>query len=207
MTGDNRIRLDETPVDFDRTDDTGQNHDTYPASGELTRYDQMRSYLIGLLSNQSSEDEPLEKREGSLWFDKGDNELKIYNGSDWDNLSKYIKINESGDNYTIQNTIDSIMATLAYVGPRIVWSGFFSSDEINRIPIPEDYQGYAMIEGMQAFVYVDGLLLDPRKCIIRDDNPTYIDIVGGIDVKPQQTYTVKMEKVTDLRQNSVVAEG
>lgn len=220
---DNRIRLDQTPVDFDASGSTGELHDEYPKPDTQSRYDFMRSFLIGLLANQASleEDqsgtdgetggEPFEKRTGTMWFNKTAMLMKIFNGEAFDTIAKYLGVEVTEDEVTqvvsIQNIIDSIMATLEYVGPRVVWSGFFTTDEINRIPIPEDYQGYAAFTDMRPFVYIEGLLLDPRTTVIRPSNPAYIDIGGSFEAVPQQTYTVILERVTDIKLETIPARG
>jgi hypothetical protein len=65
---DDRIDLQPPLIDFTDVGTTGQAHDTFPQPGQA-RFDWMRSYLIGLLSNQSSFNEPIEFRVGSVWFD------------------------------------------------------------------------------------------------------------------------------------------
>lgn len=73
---DNRLNLQGPLIDFDTTvGTTGQAHDTFPKPGPA-RFDQMRSYLIALLANQSSFSEPVEFRVGSLWFDLNDTFFK-----------------------------------------------------------------------------------------------------------------------------------
>jgi hypothetical protein len=72
---DNRINLQGPLVDFTKVGTTGQAHDLFPQPGPA-RFDQMRSYLIALLANQSSFSEPIEFRVGSLWFDLNVNAFK-----------------------------------------------------------------------------------------------------------------------------------
>lgn len=209
---DNRIRLDQTPVDFTKSGTTGQDHDEYPADASRARFDLMRTYLIGLLCHQSSENEPLEKRTGTTWFDKAVNLLKLYTIVDGTytptHLSNFIGVNVGGDDVqTLQETVTEILASMANVGPRVTWSGFFTHDEINQIPIPDEFQGYAAVDKMRPFVYLEGLLIDPRLTEIEVASPAYIKITGGLDVVPRQEYTVIMEVVTEIKTESVPAEG
>lgn len=77
MLPDNRIRFPGPPIDFDsEVGTTGQAHDTFPAPGQA-RFDWLRSYLIGLLSNQASYTTPIEFRVGSLWFNLNDNSFQF----------------------------------------------------------------------------------------------------------------------------------
>lgn len=207
---DNRIRLDQTPVDFTESGTTGQNHDKYPKDQSRARYDQMRSFLIGLLANQSSENEPLEKRTGTTWFDKKVNLMKLFTLVDGSyipkHLSNFIGINTGDEVDTLQSVLTSILASMNNVGPRLIWSGIFNNDEINQIHIPDEYQGYAAMSNMHPLVYVEGSLIDPRKTVV-DDSGVYVKIIGGIDVSPRQEFTVILEIVTEIKQETVVSEG
>jgi hypothetical protein len=210
-SGDNRIRLDQTPVDDSVRDKTGDLHDDYPSPNNAARYDFMQSYLIGLLSNQSSEDEPLEKHPGMTWFNKQTLMLMLYWDEAFNNLSNYIGVDtediDSEETVTrsLQDVLTEILGALQFVGPRVIWSGVFTTDEANEIPIPDDYQGYAAMPGMKPLVYLDGLLLDPRTTIIQPGNNTTIFITGGNDPQPRQEYTVILERVTDIKQETVPA--
>lgn len=213
---DNRIRLDQTPIDFSATDSVDQLHSQYPSPNTQARFDFMRSYLIGLLSNQSSPEdcEPIEKRIGTLWFNKTIQMLLLYSANNsFESLSKFISaesasVDEDGDPVTeivtLQSILDDISGSLDFTGPRVVWSGIFSNDEDDVIPIPEEFQGYAELSGMKAFVFIEGLLIDPRKTPINENNFSDIRLIG-LNVKPGQTFTVKLEKVTGLKQETVVA--
>lgn len=65
---DDRINLQPPLINFDLdVGTTGQAHDIFPEPGQA-RFDWMRSYLIGLLSHQSSFNEPIEYRIGTVWF-------------------------------------------------------------------------------------------------------------------------------------------
>lgn len=209
---DNRIRLDQTPVDFDKSGATGQLHDDYPADASRARFDQMRTFLIGLLANQSSEGiEPLEKRVGTLWFNKASELLKLYvliNGSYVaKHLAEFIGVEVGEETSTLQAVLTEVIASMVNVGPRVIWSGFFTEDEINQIPVPTEYQGYAAMDNMHALVYVEGNLIDPRRTIIEAGSPAYIKINGGLDVVPRQEYTVILEIATSVKEETVPAEG
>lgn len=99
---DDRINLQPPLIDF--TNDvgtTGQAHDTFPEPGQA-RFDWMRSYLIGLLSNQSAFCEPIEFRIGTIWFDLNNasykyragatNPILLNEGDSWLSLSYGIEL-------------------------------------------------------------------------------------------------------------------
>lgn len=209
MADDNRIRLDETPVNFSRTTQTGQLHDSFPLPRTQARYDQIRSYLIGLLANQSSEEPPFETRTGALWFNTKINALMINVDDNWVNLDQVVMVNDGTDEDTVITLSDfatEVRASLQYVAPRIVYGGFFTRG-VNNIPIPEKYQGFANMQNMQPFLYVDGLLIDPRLTQIQPGSPAYIKMADSVDVRRDQKYTVIIEHVTDLLSEDIVAQG
>ena len=212
--GDNRIRLDETPVDFTKTDTTGQNHDSYPDAEKKARYDQLRSYLIGLLSHQSSKSEPLEKRIGTTWYNKNKSLLEVFSESEeFEVAAKHLGAIVGEEELSLQTVVDQIFSTLAYVGPTIIWSGFFDSDASNIIPIPDNYQQYVTYPGIHPFVYVGSLtesgqrLLEPRTTSIRKNDISYVHIGGNFTPVPEQTYTVIMQRVTSLTHETIPARG
>ena len=213
--GDNRIRLDPPIVDFTLTDQTGQLHDSYPMPNTQARYDLMRTFLIGLLSNQSCDEvdefdnpqEPIQKRTGTLWFKKIAKLLTIYDGEKFANLANYISIDNVSDINSLQAFIDMVIANLTYVAPRLIWSGLFNADEINHISIPSKFQGYAVIPNMHPIVYINGLLIDPRSTVIQTGSPSYIKLNDGVDPIPGQKYTVILEHVTEIIQEDILGLG
>lgn len=146
---DNRIRLEPTSVS---TDPVGQNHDTYPQAGTQARSDLMRSYLIGLLSNQSGVNEPVEKRDGTLWFDTDSDLLKIYKDGDWVDLAEVIKIS---DELTLSGFASAVTALIN----EQTFNGTASAS-ISSISIPTSIkQNITDVVSVKA--YINGLLVFP----------------------------------------------
>jgi hypothetical protein len=208
---DNRIRLDETPVDFDKSGTTGQLHDEYPAARSQARYDQMRTFLMGLLANQSCDEsivtgsEPYEKRVGTLWYKKHAKLFSLFanktEGDAWDDaLAKYIGVQTGEEVESIQSAIDSIRAMLAYAAPRLIWCGYFVSDSARSIPVPDEYQAYLSDEHMLPMLYIAGKFIDPRLVI---KSGTYIIINESVKFLSRQDYTVILEHVTSLKNESI----
>jgi hypothetical protein len=205
--GDNRIRLDQTPVDFSVADYVPELHSNYPAPNTQARYDQARSYLIGLLSNQSSDSTkpPFEKREGTLWYQKDTGFLTIFNKTNFDLLANHIGIEApvAGTDQTtvvsLSSLLDQIRATLQFVGPKVVFCavvGYGQND--NSIQIPDSLQGYAAVPNMQAMVYADGKLVDPRLTTMDfsiPDAPGFIRVHSGFLLKPAMKLTIVIEHV------------
>jgi hypothetical protein len=112
---DNRIRIQPPLIDFESdVGETGQNHDNFPDPGQA-RYDWMRMFLIGLLANQASYDEPVNYRKGSFWFDLNTSVLKVRTGegvagTEWSNFAEVVEVT---DGVTLKDWFDAVSAGLA----------------------------------------------------------------------------------------------
>jgi hypothetical protein len=118
---DNRIRLPSPLIDFTGdVGDTGKAHDSFPEAGPA-RFDHMRMFLIGLLANQASFQEPIEFRLGSWWFDLNSGIFKYRadegatidtDGANWVSLANAIELM---DGLTLQQWYDQIKDTIEAV--------------------------------------------------------------------------------------------
>jgi hypothetical protein len=114
-TPDNRIRLPAPPIDFtDDVGETGQDHDRFPEPGQA-RFDWMRMFLVGLLANQASYNEPINFRKGTFWFDLNTSILKIRTGdgvagTDWSDVGEVIQV---ADGLTLKGWFDAVSSSLA----------------------------------------------------------------------------------------------
>jgi hypothetical protein len=207
---DNRINLSSPDFGPSGTGSTGQLHDEYPKGNTQARYDFMRSMLIGLLANQSSADEsePIEKRTGTLWYKKTSKFLDVFNGSNFVSLADHIRISTGETTEeTLQSVLTSILSSLAYTSPRVVWSGIIINSYDQFLPVPEKFQGYAKLPNMRPFLYVDGLLVDPRDTTIDDSSSvSYIKIIN-YQVRPNQKYTVILQQVAEIETEDILGVG
>lgn len=174
---DNRIRFDSYRIDFENDVGlSGQEHDNYPAPNSQARYDHLRSYLVGLLSNQSSDQQPTQYRDGTLWFDLNSDVYKANVDGSWVDLSSTIHV-DSG--LTLKEWYDSAKVTIDSASPEIVFNCEINADEITGITIPESLRPY-IHDDSRAFIYVNGQLLDPRySTILGAPPPLRIQIVTG----------------------------
>ena len=189
---DNRIRLQAPEIDFvNQVGVTGLSHDSYPSPGDQARYDHQRMYLIGLLSQQSSFDEPTERRDGTPWFDLNTLSLKIWSGSEWKLYSEVVTLAEdaTGSTTTLKEWFDSVSSALAAFGQEITFSGSASADT-NVITVPSSLQSFLYADSVP-YVYVNGLLRDPRNTKF-DPIPT-IKLVNN--VKSGESFTVIIRRV------------
>jgi hypothetical protein len=167
MVPDNRIRFPAPEIDFESdVGVTSQDHDTYPSAGQQARFDHMRIAIIGLLSQQSSYDEPSQYRDGTPWFDLNTMQLKIRMNNSWVSYAEAIVLS---DGTTLDAWYESVAAGLASLAPEIVFNGSCSVNSTTNIAIPISLRDY-LYSDSRAFVYKNGLLLDPR----------YTQIIGGI---------------------------
>lgn len=158
---DNRIRLPSVKIDFDLdVGTTGQDHDTYPAPQAQARFDHMRMYLIGLLSQQSSFSEPTQKRDGTPWFDLNSMSLKIYMNGSWESYSEAIALTSDTQPLTLATWYTTVNEALSSLAPEILFGGKAQSIT-SEIPIPESVRS-ALFSDSRAFVAVNGTAIDPR---------------------------------------------
>jgi hypothetical protein len=200
---DNRIRLEPTEIDFEDTVGvTGRAHDNFPAKGQQPRYDWMRIYLIGLLSLQSSTEPPSEFRTGTLWFDRSDNTVKIYNGAGWVDLAEHIALT---DDLTLAEWFEIVQPKINSIQPRLTFSGTALSDNIVSIPVPQSIQDQlTSLDGMHPFVYINGELVDPRNSNFVSELSSAVILSGGVDLDTDDEFTVIIERYEVFVLESVV---
>ncbi len=164
---DNRIRFSSALIDFaNDVGTTGQEHDNYPAPNSQARYDHIRMFLIGLLANQSSETEPTQYRDGTLWFDLNDNILKINVNGSWIDLSNTLDLGGK----TLQQWYDEINLTISSFTPEIVFNVNITANGVTQIDIPASLLDKVENDS-RCYIYRNGLLLDPRNTVILGSPP------------------------------------
>jgi len=192
-TPDQRIRLPGAKIDFStEVGTTGQDHDTFPAPGQA-RYDHMRMYLLGLLSNQASYSEPTQYREGTPWFDLNTLTLKLYVNGSWSSLSETILLDQDGSTVTsladwYKSTVDAVNS----IKPDVTFSGAVTT-AATVILIPSTLT----VTGLnRCFLWVNGKLLDPRKCqLIGGNTPTSIKLPTSLALAVNDTFTVVLKHI------------
>jgi hypothetical protein len=159
---DNRIRFSSALIDFvNDVGITGQEHDNYPAPNSQARYDHIRMFLIGLLSSQSSENEPTQYRDGTVWFDLNTNIFKINVSDEWIDISNVLDLG----GLTLQQWYDQVNQTISSATPEIVFNVNINANGITQLNIPTSLVDKVATES-RCFVYQNGILLDPRNTII-----------------------------------------
>lgn len=188
-----KIDLSPNKIDFSSVI-TGQLHDNYPPEGGQARFDHMRTFLIGLLSNQSDTTQPVERRDGTLWFDTNSMTLKIYSNGQWHMLSDVIAVSQQNDDViTLSEWYDNIVNIISSSAAPVVFSGVATSTT-QVISIPTSLRQY-LYGDSRAFVYVNGMLIDPRNSqILPSNNPTYIQLSHDT-LNNSDTFTVEIKRI------------
>ena len=200
---DNRINFPSTLVDFINTVGvTGQAHDEYPSPGAQARYDHLRLFLIGLLSNQSSYLEPTNYREGSLWFDLNDLRLKIRrsldSGSTWVNVSDSIKLGDTD----LTAWFESVNLSLVSLTPEIVYKGIVATQGVDYINIPASVSPY-IGANTKAYVTINGdnanlakrlYVLSPQDVVI-EGSPASLLRLSTVTLDISDTFLVVLRSV------------
>ena len=208
---DNRIQFPPTEVDFDGVvGTTGQDHDTFPAPGQPPRFDWMRSVIIGLLANQSSDDPPTQYRVGTLWFNRTKQALFIWDGSAFVSVASHIAMMESTDG-TILSLADWFLLVqdkLESIQPRITFSGYCLANNAQIIPVPEAVRDEIeyVYELLHPLVYINGMLVDPRLTSFSVGCPTSVVLRDPANLSKDDRFTVIVERF-DLEHTDDVVVG
>lgn len=208
---DYRIKFPPTLVDFqNEVGITGQDHDSYPAPGQQARYDWLRLYLIGLLSNQASSEPPVNYREGTCWLDMSVSPpvLKIRLDSQWVSISDAIDLN----GISLSSWVSNASAILSTASPELFFSGKVTSNTVTQIPIPVSLQSQVYSD-TRAFVTVNSAsaqlnlsenqnlsaVIQYRPIIL---NPNDVEILAGttislstIILEKNDTYMVSLRRI------------
>lgn len=181
MLPDNRIRLTPTKIDFDAdVGNLGQDIDGFPAPGGQARYDWMRMVLLGLLGNQSSNLEPTQKREGTIWFDLSVLSFKVWSNNEWKLLSSAIPLNidQDGNTINLRDWFLEVSSVITGISQEITFSGSCSANGIATIPIPESLRQF-LFKDSRPYLFLNGLLVDPRNSRLDSDElPTAIRLTN-----------------------------
>jgi hypothetical protein len=179
---DYRIRFPAPLIDFAADVGlTGQAHDNYPEAGAQARFDHLRLYLIGLLSNQASFITPTEHSDGTIWFDLSENYFKTFNDNKWRDIADNIVLRAGTDTISLsdwyQNQASVILNSLA---PEVVFGGRCSTAGLSRIPIPSDFTKYIKSDS-RIFLTVNGISIDSREVRF-----IQVGIQKNIDISPSE---------------------
>jgi hypothetical protein len=196
---DNRLRFDTTLIDF-ATDVglEGQLHEDFPAASIQPRWDWLLMWFLALLANQSSDEEPTQYREGSLWMDLDKNVLRIRHLDAWASIADVIAVAEVTGTEgvtTLSQWFTDVTETLNSSAPESTFSGTSSQDDIATIPIPDELQTSLDVNKNKPFLWINGLLVDPRN--VEFCTTKTIVLKNGITIDEGDVFTVLIKNITN----------
>jgi len=203
---DYRIRFPSTKIDFDEDvhggSVDGQDINDFPAPGQA-RYDWMRMVVIGLLANQSSTEEPLNYKIGTIWHNLNDLFYKYFDGEDFVELANGIRIGET----TLESWSQIVDETVGKVTEASSFSGVAEANNITEIDVPEESTESAVYSNNHPILFVDGLLIDPRLTAFSLDKTKILLLdneAGSIKLMKNDKYTIVIQRLDTIVPETVI---
>ncbi|MCK9557034.1 MAG: hypothetical protein M0R50_03205 [Candidatus Cloacimonetes bacterium] len=198
---DNRLRFTAPLIDFaNDVGLSGQDHEKFPAPDAQPRYDWLLMWYISLLANQSSYDEPTQYRDGTFWFDLNTLTIKLWRSSlesisgSWMSLASSISLEVvSGVPLMLDTWYASASAKLTGSAPVITFGGYVTLAEATEIPVPVTLQGEIDLNKTRPFVYINGILVDPRNCEYY--TATTIKLLNDVVLVANDRFTVVIQNI------------
>lgn len=194
-TPDNRLRFPPTLIDFAvDVGLSGQDHESFPAASAQPRWDYLLIWFISLLANQSSYDEPTQYRDGTMWFDLNDLTLKIYRNGAWAKTSRCIELETAGGTMiTLDDWYTIASNQLSGAAPEATFGGYCTTNGKTEIAVPVTIQGAVDVIKTRPFVYINGLLIDPRNA--EYFTATTIRLQNGTVLNDGDRFTVVIKNI------------
>lgn len=200
---DFRIRFPSSKINF--VEDVfagspdGQDVNDFPAPGEQARYDWMRMVVIGLLANQSSYEEPINYKIGTLWMDLNDNFYKYFNGESFASASDAIAIGDM----SLTDWSEVVNETVGKVTEAASFSGTSNSNGVTEINVPENALAAAEYENNHPIMYKNDLLVDPRQTSFNPER-TKVLLLDGLELRRNDTFTILIQRMDTVVADTVV---
>jgi len=203
---DYRIRFPSAKIDFD--DDVyagspdGQDVNNYPVPGQA-RYDWMRMVIIGLLANQSSIEEPLNYKMGTMWYNLNDLFFKYFDGTEFSDIANAIKVG----NMNLTNWSELVEDTVGKVTEAASFSGVAIANNITELDIPAEALISAAYSNNHPVMYKNGLLVDPRLTDFNVDRKKVLlldNTDGSVDLKRNDTYIIMIQRLDIMVSETVI---
>jgi hypothetical protein len=206
---DNRIQFPSTEVDFNNVVGiANQTHDSFPAPGQQPRYDWMRLVIIGLLSNQSSNNPPTQYRTGTTWYNRVKQSMFVWDGSAFASLATHIALMESTDGsvLSLADWFILVQDKLTSLQPKLTFGGRSERDGAQSIPVPLSIQEAIsdVYELLHPIVYKNGLLIDPRFSSFSTGCSSSIELRGDVSLDEGDRFTVMIERIDQIHSDDVV---
>ena len=208
MLPDFRIKFPSDKIDFDEDvfagAPDGQDINDFPSPGQA-RYDWMRMAIIGLLANQASIEEPTNYKIGTIWFHLADNFYKYYDGNNWEEIAKAIKIND----ISLYDWSEIVQQSVGRVTQTASFSGKSDANNVAEIDIPMDALDAAAYENNHPILFKNQLLIDPRLTDFNIDRNKILLLTnssGSIKLNKNDVYTILIQKLDIIAPATVVVD-
>ena len=203
---DYRIRFPSNKINFDEDvyggSPDGQDVNDFPESGQA-RYDWMRMAIIGLLANQSSIEEPLNYKIGTLWYNLNDEFLKYFDGEDWAEVASAIRIGDM----SLKDWSELAEETIGKVTEAASFSGTAEANHVVEIDVPSTALASAAYPNNHPVMYKNSLLIDPRLTSFNIDRSKILLLdneVGSVELDKNDTYVILIQRLDTIVPETVV---
>jgi len=203
---DYRIRFPSNLMDFDEEvhggSPDGQDINNFPEPGQA-RYDWMRMVVIGLLANQSSIDEPTQRKIGTLWMDLNDRYFKYFDGTEFKDLANAIKIGD-GSLVKWSELVDNTVGKVTEISS---FSGTAAVSGVVEISIPSDCLNSAAYSNNHPVLYKNGLLTDPRLTSFNTDRDKVLLLdneFGSVELRKNDKYIIIIQRLDIVVPDTIV---
>jgi hypothetical protein len=202
---DYRIRFPSAKIDFDEDvhggSPDGQDVNDFPEPGQA-RYDWMRMVVIGLLANQSSEEEPMNYKIGTLWMNLNDEFFKYFNGEEFAELANAIRIGET----SLKDWSELVDETVGKVTEAASFTGVAQST-ITEIDVPDSALVAASYDNNHPVLYKNDLLVDPRLTTFNLDRDKVLLLdndAGSVDLRRNDRYTILIQRLDTVVPETII---
>jgi len=163
----------------------------------------MRMVVIGLLANQSSEEEPLNYKIGSLWMNLNDYFFKYFDGEEFSELAKAIRIGDT----SLEEWSEIVEETVGKVTEAASFTGVSQANNVTEIDIPDSALAAASYSNNHPTLYKNDLLVDPRLTDFNIDKNKVLLLdneIGVVKLAKNDRYTVLINRLDTVVPETVV---
>lgn len=204
---DYRIRFPSAKIDFNEDvfggSPDGQEINDYPQPGGQARFDWMRMVIIGLLANQSSIEEPLNYKIGTLWYNLNDEFFKYFNGEEFTELADAIRIGE----INLSDWSSIVNETIGKVTEAASFTGTAAANNITEINVPTAALTSAAYTNNHPIMYKNDLLIDPRLTAFNLDRNKVLLLdneIGSVNLRKNDRYTILIQRLDTIVPETIV---
>jgi hypothetical protein len=206
MIPDYKIRLPSDLIDFEEDVHggslDGQQINDFPQPGQA-RWDWMRMVILGLLANQSSEDEPINYKIGTIWMNLNDNFYKYFDGENFEEIARAVRMGEMN----LEDWGEAVEDTVGKVTEAATFSGTIETTGVTEVDIPSDALAAAAYPNNHPVLYLNQFLIDPRLTAFNINRNTVLLLdneYGSIDTRKDDVFTIMIQRLDEVVPETVI---